>query len=221
MWLSIALVAQGPLYIASNYKGIALQSPALQSDRYLALVGALGGVTNGLSRPIWGSLYDRFGFRQTLYIVASLEAMILYAFPKTTDTPALFAAAVMGSYAVLGGGFAIAAPEVHNIFGNASVFGCMFSAFAFASLGGHQIADTMGELFSSGANTNQVIFTWLSIVATLALFAVSCHKKPGAASVAENTGAKILTASGWNLPWAKTPVEDGQTCLVNDASLGA
>jgi OFA family oxalate/formate antiporter-like MFS transporter len=219
MWLSIALVAQGPLYVASNYKGIALQSPALQSDRYLALVGALGGVTNGLSRPIWGSLYDRFGFRQTLYIVASLEAMILFAFPKTTDEPALFAAAVMGAYAVLGGGFAIAAPEVHNIFGNASVFGCMFSAFAFASLGGHQIADTMGDVFaSSGANTNKVIFTWLSIVATLALFAVSCHKKPGVPDVPEHTADKLLTGSGWHLPWAKTPINPGQT---DDPSLGA
>merc|ERR1719373_45389 len=113
----------------------------------------------------------------------------------------------MGAYAVLGGGFAIAAPEVHNIFGNASVFGCMFSAFAFASLGGHKIADAMGEVFaSSGANTNEVIFTWLSIVATLALLAVSCHKKPDGPV---SKDAKSLTLSG------QTGLVDG-----NDPSVG-
>lgn len=48
------------IYISSVYKTMALKE---LDDRTLTVIGALGGLANGLSRLMWGLLYDKYGFK--------------------------------------------------------------------------------------------------------------------------------------------------------------
>jgi OFA family oxalate/formate antiporter-like MFS transporter len=190
MWLAVCLCAQGSLYVASVFKGIALKSPALQSDSFLALVAALGGMMNGISRPMWGALYDIVGFKKVMYCISLSGACLCYSVPKTVNSEAAFTIMIMVSYTVLGGSFAIAAPETQKLFGNTAVFGMIFTSFAVASLVGLKIADKVGKTFASETwSENEVTFTWLTLVYLLGFIATTCHGKP-----AEKGGDKPLIA---------------------------
>ena len=55
-------------YIATDYK---LMAQNTLSDRSLTIAGAIGALGNGVIRPIWGMLRDKFGFK-TIYTVVML-----------------------------------------------------------------------------------------------------------------------------------------------------
>uniref|UniRef100_A0A5K3FW40 MFS domain-containing protein n=1 Tax=Mesocestoides corti TaxID=53468 RepID=A0A5K3FW40_MESCO len=61
--------------------GRTLALPAIQDDRYLTLVGALGGVFNTLSRLIWGCFVDRISFKAPLCLVNVIYAAVLASLP--------------------------------------------------------------------------------------------------------------------------------------------
>ncbi|VDD77250.1 unnamed protein product [Mesocestoides corti] len=65
--------------ISAQVKTLAL--PAIQDDRYLTLVGALGGVFNTLSRLIWGCFVDRISFKAPLCLVNVIYAAVLASLP--------------------------------------------------------------------------------------------------------------------------------------------
>lgn len=73
------LSATAGLNTASVYKMYGNQFPTLKSDAYLAMVGGVGSIANGMGRTGWGILQDKLGFRKVRWsrranIVASRGA---------------------------------------------------------------------------------------------------------------------------------------------------
>ena len=63
------------LYMASAYKLIAQNS---LSDSTLTTAGALGAIFNGMSRPVWGILYDKFGFKKVYFGLLCIEMLAAF-----------------------------------------------------------------------------------------------------------------------------------------------
>mmetsp|Transcript_21833 Transcript_21833/g.21568 ORF Transcript_21833/g.21568 Transcript_21833/m.21568 type:complete len:216 (+) Transcript_21833:370-1017(+) len=61
IWVLILLSSSYPYFIAANFK--TYEEIDLHDDRFITLVGSLGAVTNGLSRGVWATLQDLFGFK--------------------------------------------------------------------------------------------------------------------------------------------------------------
>ena len=45
----------------------------LSNDGFLATVGALGSIANGISRPAWGAACDKIGFRRVFSAVTLVQ----------------------------------------------------------------------------------------------------------------------------------------------------
>ena len=48
------------------YKVHATQVAALNDDRFLAVMGGVAQLANGVARPVWGCVFDAFGTRGPL-----------------------------------------------------------------------------------------------------------------------------------------------------------
>lgn len=65
--LSIGLLVNG------NYKNIGKE---YFDDSFLTVVGAFAAVGNGLSRPIWSSMLDKFSFKNVFSFLLVLEIFL-------------------------------------------------------------------------------------------------------------------------------------------------
>lgn len=61
IFLGILSLGIGVL-VNGNFKTIA-KDAGFKSDSYQTLLGSLGGLANGLTRPLWVTLLDRFTFK--------------------------------------------------------------------------------------------------------------------------------------------------------------
>mmetsp|Transcript_109248 Transcript_109248/g.189551 ORF Transcript_109248/g.189551 Transcript_109248/m.189551 type:complete len:446 (+) Transcript_109248:77-1414(+) len=174
MWFAIAFSGQVGLYIATVYKSIALGAPALRDDAYLSIVGAVGALSNGLTRPVWGIIYDRLGFRLCFSVVAGIQAVIIFLLPKLTFSPFLFMVCVMLSFTALAGNMVMCPAESVKIFGNAAVYGGLFTAFAAAGIFGVKIASSVASIMGSDDGA----FYFLCAMAICAGVIVQFHKSP-------------------------------------------
>ncbi|CAM9822255.1 unnamed protein product, partial [Phaeothamnion confervicola] len=109
------------------------------SDSFQALVGSLGALFNGGGRLFWGNVLDAVGFRRPFALLAALQAAAMALYPVVARTKVGFAAATCTILFCLGGNFAMFPAVSTRIFGadnGAAIYGCLFSAFATASIGG-------------------------------------------------------------------------------------
>ena len=61
LWIIILLSSSYPYYIASNFKSY--EEIDVHDDKFITIVGSVGAVLNGVSRGVWSSLQDYFGFK--------------------------------------------------------------------------------------------------------------------------------------------------------------
>jgi hypothetical protein len=177
MWFCIAFNVQGGMYVAASFKALGQNFPELSSDSYLATVGALGAFSNGLLRPVWGFVYDRIGFRYALTLIASMQALVMFCIPMLTGSKFLYCLGVMLSFATMAGVYAIAPPESMKIFSNATVYGCLFTAFAFASVLGGKLSNSVAvSLTPVGGNKDETAFRFLAIMSIVAVCIVQRHR---------------------------------------------
>jgi MFS family permease len=113
------------IYMSASYKSFG--SGHIDGDRFFALVGSLGSVGNGLSRPIWGRLADRLGPLRTLLLLACLMPLVFLFYSALTESRSQwgFAVGVFLCYATYGGNFAIY-PAL-----TAALFGCENAGFNY------------------------------------------------------------------------------------------
>lgn len=178
MWLTTALASQGALYIGSTYKAIAmgLDNPALHDDAYLAWVAALGSLSNGLFRPMWGLLYDRIGYRLGVSTAAFTHVVLLRSFPMLTSDPHLYMGGVVLSFAAFAGYAALLPVESFRLFGNGVVMGLLGLSFAFAGIFGTTITNKVANILTDeGDSTVDTAFGYLSIMSFVAFLLVQCH----------------------------------------------
>jgi MFS family permease len=184
MWCTIAFTAQAGLYVMASFKSVALDIPALNNDVYLTTVGALGTLTNGVCRAIWGMAYDRVGFRVCISICSTGALVIMILFQALTASRFTYTAAIVVNCACLAGLFATAPAEIYKLFGNATVYGILYSAFAFAGVIGVRVANKVADIAEGmfgeddTPNTEEFAFRYLALMAGVALVLVQFHRPP-------------------------------------------
>eukprot|EP00519_Triparma_laevis_P010937 CAMPEP_0182519836 /NCGR_PEP_ID=MMETSP1321-20130603/45304_1 /TAXON_ID=91990 /ORGANISM="Bolidomonas sp., Strain RCC1657" /LENGTH=483 /DNA_ID=CAMNT_0024727827 /DNA_START=1051 /DNA_END=2498 /DNA_ORIENTATION=+ len=150
LWSCIMLSATAGLNTVSVYKMFGNQFPALKSDAYLAMVGGLGSVANGVGRTGWGILQDKLGFRTLFTFLTAMQAVAMMLYKYTVGNRTLFTGTTMVLFLCLGGNFAMAPGACGKLFGadmGPKVFAVLFSAFATAAIGGSAInKQLMGSL---------------------------------------------------------------------------
>merc|ERR1711871_1326425 len=115
------------------------QFPTLKSDAYLAMVGGVGSIANGMGRTGWGILQDKLGFRKLFTVLTITQAIAMMGYRFTVGSRGLFTATTMVLFLCLGGNFAMAPGACGKLFGaevGPRVFAVLFSAFATAAIGG-------------------------------------------------------------------------------------
>ncbi|KAK8799743.1 hypothetical protein WA158_006291 [Blastocystis sp. Blastoise] len=75
IWCTFFIVAQVVLFISSYYKFIAMSF--ITDDQFMALIGSISSLFNGFSRPLWGYMSDRFGYKITMSIICSILGLFI------------------------------------------------------------------------------------------------------------------------------------------------
>ncbi|KAK8799744.1 hypothetical protein WA158_006292 [Blastocystis sp. Blastoise] len=136
MFIFLFLVCQVVLFISSFYKSIAQNT--ITDDQFIALIGSISSLCNGVFRPIWGTLYDLFGYK----IMMSIACVLLGAFIGTLIlVPSLgqytYMLWVCIIYIATGGVYAMLPSYVGYLFGSlnvSSIYGWIFLSEAFSGL---------------------------------------------------------------------------------------
>ena len=97
IWVLIVLSSSFPFYIASNFKSY--ESIDVDDEKFITIVGSIGAVVNGLSRGVWSTLQDYFGFKKIYLTLLTLELIIAFTFVLIHKIKALYLIWVMVSFA--------------------------------------------------------------------------------------------------------------------------
>jgi OFA family oxalate/formate antiporter-like MFS transporter len=134
MYVMFVLTATGGLILTAQIKpiakvfGIADSRATLIGFSVLALPFALSinRILNGVSRPLFGWLSDRFGREQTMFAAFALEGFAFFLFPKVGHSPA--------GFVLITGLLFLAYGEIYSLF-PAICADCYGKVFASANSG--------------------------------------------------------------------------------------
>mmetsp|Transcript_23324 Transcript_23324/g.20705 ORF Transcript_23324/g.20705 Transcript_23324/m.20705 type:complete len:118 (+) Transcript_23324:770-1123(+) len=105
IFIMMILSSSFPYYISSNFKSY--ETIDVPDEKFITLVGSLGAIVNGLSRGVWATLQDVFGFKIIYITLLVLEVSIAFTFVAIHKIKALYLIWVLVAFACLGGHFAI------------------------------------------------------------------------------------------------------------------
>lgn len=171
-WVNFLLSGLVVTYISSTWK-IAGQT-LIKDDRFVVAVGAVSSVFNGLSRPLWGMLVDRFGFLliMTINLLVMSLSLFLHGIALTVMNKWMFGVFICFIYTCVGGIYAMYPFYTNTTFGPKYMvpnYGAMFSNQIFAALFS---AVLLGILTRQMTLSNLNIVFLLVCLMTFALMAV-------------------------------------------------
>eukprot|EP01016_Furgasonia_blochmanni_P000224 TRINITY_DN10010_c0_g1_i1.p1 TRINITY_DN10010_c0_g1~~TRINITY_DN10010_c0_g1_i1.p1 ORF type:complete len:474 (-),score=72.54 TRINITY_DN10010_c0_g1_i1:60-1481(-) len=102
------------LYLAFNYKSYGLNK--FHHDHFINMVGFFGMATNGLTRPIWGLVYDWLGFKWTTRIILVIQTTLLGSM-TFLEREELFMVWICMMFSTEGGLYVILPAETIRTFG--------------------------------------------------------------------------------------------------------
>ena len=155
IWAIIFLMSTGSLATAGVNKAFGVTFPELRSDSYLSMVLALSALFNGGGRLFWGSMSDKYGFKNAFMAMAGVQAVTLGIYDKLAASKLTFALGTMSVYFTLGGAFAMFPPAIQKRFGarnGVTIYSYIFTAFAVASIGGSILAKRLVAYFGGYEN---------------------------------------------------------------------
>ena len=79
-------------YIVGNYKTFG--QTFIDDDKFLALVGSFGALTDGVSRPFWGAFLDWTSFKKAYVFMLTLEISVLLSIYHLASIKELYLIAV-------------------------------------------------------------------------------------------------------------------------------
>ena len=147
LWLAILLATAAGLNTQGLYKVYATAggAPALDDDRFLAALGGVAQLANGVARPAWGLIFDARGTRGPLTALLGAQALVMGLYARALSSSR--AAFALGSllFFFCYGGAIVAIPALANrVYGGGehtvAIYSGLFSALGVAALGGSVVA---------------------------------------------------------------------------------
>ncbi|KAL4470904.1 hypothetical protein ABPG72_005938 [Tetrahymena utriculariae] len=122
--------------INANYKSIA-KDYGFKRDSFQTLVGSLAGIANGISRPVWAGLLDRFKFKYLLILVICLQIITSLSFQATNQSKAFFTIWVFIVHFCFGGVLGmlpVFSAQLNGVKIGSQLFGFYWYGFSIANL---------------------------------------------------------------------------------------
>mmetsp|Transcript_45379 Transcript_45379/g.68444 ORF Transcript_45379/g.68444 Transcript_45379/m.68444 type:complete len:272 (-) Transcript_45379:238-1053(-) len=171
LWICMVLSASAGLNVVTVYKMYGNTFDTLQDDSYLALVGGIGSIANGLGRTFWGMLQDKLGSKRPFMLLTTVQGVMMLSYPFMVHSRISFGLATFIFFLCLGGNFAMAPGICAKLFGaeaGPKVFSVLFSAFAVAAIFGTALNRRF--LASYGF---EFVFNFMAIVSLISAISIS------------------------------------------------
>ena len=125
------------MFMAGSFKAYGMSEAGIKSDVFVTTVGSLGAATNGLGRPFWALLQDRYGFKPVFTVLLLIEICVACSMPVWQENQWLFLTRVLLSYFTLAGHFAMFPTVVATLYGSVIggyVYSFIFTGFAISTI---------------------------------------------------------------------------------------
>ena len=138
IWTTFLLVGLTTTFMSSYWK--VFGQSFISDDHFLVVAGSVSSVCNGLFRPMWGTLMDKWTYRRAMPFLCIITALLIGTFSLTAKMPsACFFVWICLIYLCIGGYYA------------------MFPAYTSISFGNLYMTGNYGWVF-----TNQFISAFIS-----------------------------------------------------------
>jgi MFS family permease len=137
----------------------------ITDDSFITAVGSIAAIANGISRGIWATLQDKYGFKTIFFIILVVEICLSYTLSFIRYWKILYLIWITLSLFWMGGHFSITPTVYAKIYGlktGGKVYSFMFSTYLLSNTTGLVLAKLM--LPNYGYNA---IFLVLSIMITV------------------------------------------------------
>lgn len=134
-------------------------------EQFLFICSVLLYLLNGISRGLWGFLYDKFHFKTLVTILCSINLIVSVTFYFIIQIPALFCIYLMIAGFIAGAPFSIISLSVFNKYGpklGTEVYGIIYIAFGAANLTAPTISKAIS--LSSYSSTLPYLFLYMASV---------------------------------------------------------
>ena len=102
--------------MASIYKALGIQYGGID-DYTLTVIGAIGGLSNGFSRVMWGFLQDRVGFKPLYSFILIVQLVIALTITTVVHNRLVYGIWILIGYACLGAHFVLFPTVILKVFG--------------------------------------------------------------------------------------------------------
>ncbi|KAL4512636.1 hypothetical protein ABPG72_020473 [Tetrahymena utriculariae] len=133
--LGISAIGFGVL-INGNYKSIA-KDYGFTNDNYQTLVGSLGGIANGFSRPLWASLLDKFTFKHVLNVILGIQIVCIFTMRLISSNQIFFIIWVFITHMTMGavlGMWPVLSAQLNGVKVGSQLFGLYWFGFSMATM---------------------------------------------------------------------------------------
>lgn len=176
LWGSYFLSAMCGLMLIGTYGSFAKSDASyiINDAELIVLTGSIGALFNGLGRITWGKIADTINFRNTMFIMMLIQAVLLFLYFTTSMvlvTYFLFTGLLMFCF---GGNLSLFPTATSDMFGADNLgpnYGVTFTAYGVAGFIG-AVAVNQIVLAFGGYFTLYIFLAILSIVAAILAFLV-------------------------------------------------
>lgn len=141
------------------------------------LIGSLAALFNGLGRIIWGQLADLISYKRTMYLMFTVQAILLFLYFTTNINAFYFLIMTCAIYFCFGGNFSLFPTATADLFGSKNLgpnYGMVFTAYGIAGF----IGAVGVNLFVTAFGSYLILFVVMGIMSVGAAILAYLTKPP-------------------------------------------
>jgi len=131
LWVTFILSAISGLMVIGSYSRF-IESYLIVD---FVLIGSLAALFNGLGRIVWGKLADLISYKKAMYLMFSIQAILLLLYFTTNVNDLYFLIMTCAIYFCFGGNFSLFPTATVDLFGMKNLgpnYGMVFTAYGIA-----------------------------------------------------------------------------------------
>jgi len=141
LWATFILSAISGLMVIGSYSRF-IESFLIVD---FVLIGSLAALFNGLGRIAWGKLADLISYKKAMYLMFSIQAILLLLYFTTNVNGIYFLIMTCAIYFCFGGNFSLFPTATADLFGTKNIgpnYGMVFTAYGIAGFMGATLVNT-------------------------------------------------------------------------------